>query len=185
MAVPGLSLDYHPPLPPQGYSATGGRWMDGSPGIVLGLPQLLWCTGILCHWGGGGVYGCPGIVLRLPQLLWCTGILCHGGEVDGWLSGPGTATVNLVPGTGILCHVGVHQSNWGSPRTIPGQPYTSLPPPCGRVSRDTRVTVAVPGLSQDPATQHEIFIAYVYNMYACTITYNIVSKVYNMNMSHF
>ena len=62
---------------PQG----GGGEVDGSPGIVLGLPQLLWCTGILCHRGGGGevdgwlsrdtqvglVDGSPGIVVGLPQ----------------------------------------------------------------------------------------------------------------------
>ena len=85
-----------------------------SPGTFLVHPELLWCTGILCHRG----HGCVGWVVVLgqswdipgtsrvtvvywdtlpqgawvswvdgtvpvhPELLWCTGILCHRGY--GW-----------------------------------------------------------------------------------------------------
>ena len=65
-------------------------WVGGSTETVLVHPELLWCTGILCHRG----YGCAGWVVVLgqswyivhPELLWCTGILCHRGYgCAGWV----------------------------------------------------------------------------------------------------
>ena len=51
MVSSGISQDCHNFFGVPGYFVTGGGWVDVISGHIPGLSELLWYTGILCHWG--------------------------------------------------------------------------------------------------------------------------------------
>ena len=94
----GIILGLPNPPAPLWQSVAGLSWDSLPPSTmwqsIPGLPVLLRRSGILCHWGAGGL-GSPRIIPGLPVLLWHTGILCHrgaggggGGVGGGWGRSP-------------------------------------------------------------------------------------------------
>ena len=96
---------------------------EGSPGIILGLPVLLWHTGILCHRGAGGE-GSPGIILGLPVLFRHTGILSHRGAGGG--GGGGEGSPGIIPGMPVLLWCSRILAGWTSLNLSRDYPRTAL-----------------------------------------------------------